>query len=100
MTDLVLLVLAVLWVVVLTPRMVRHFRTGRSHASIDSFHEQLHLLERTGPKLVKPAYRLEVSDCDVSSPGLALVETDGAMPATRRLDGGFRRKQAAWERRR
>jgi hypothetical protein len=55
---LVVLVLVVLWVAVLAPRAVRRVREGRSQASIESFHEQLHLLERAGPKLVEPAYRL------------------------------------------
>jgi hypothetical protein len=61
-TDLVVLVLVVLWVAVLAPRAIRHFREGRSQTSIESFHEQLHLLERTGPKLVQPAYRLGSDD--------------------------------------
>lgn len=55
---MVVLVLVVLWVAVLAPRAVRHVREGRSQTSIESFHEQLHLLERAGPKLVEPAYRL------------------------------------------
>jgi hypothetical protein len=60
-TILVLLVLVVLWVVVLTPMAVRRFRQGHSDGtgSIDSFHEQLHLLERAGPKRMPPAHRLE-----------------------------------------
>jgi hypothetical protein len=97
---LVVLVLVVLWVAVLTPRLVRHFREGRSHSSIDSFHQQLHLLERTGPKLVEPAYRLEVRDADPLVPGLALVDGAGAAHATASLVRGVRQKQSAWERRR
>ena len=58
MTALVVLVLVVLWVAVLAPRAVRRLREVRSQTSIESFHEQLHLLERAGPKLVEPAYRL------------------------------------------
>ena len=97
---MVVLVLVVLWIAVLTPRLLRHFREGSSHASIDSFHEQLHLLERTGPKLVQPAYRLEAPDSDPSMPGLALVDPAGAVHATPRLVRGIRQKQSAWERRR
>lgn len=63
-----MLVLVVLWVAVLTPRAIRHLREGRSQTSIESFHEQLHLLGRTGPKLVEPAYRLGSGD---PSPALA-----------------------------
>jgi hypothetical protein len=55
---LVVLVLVVLWVAVLAPRAIRRVREGRSQTSIESFHEQLHLLERAGPKIVEPAYRL------------------------------------------
>lgn len=95
---MVVLVLVVVWIAVLAPRLVRRFRDGRSHSSIDSFHEQLHLLERTGPKLVEPAYRLEVPEA--SAPGLALVEGTGAVRATRELVRGVRQKQSTWESRR
>jgi len=96
---LVVLVLVVLWIAVLTPRLIRHFREGRSVYSIDSFHEQLHLLERTGPKLVQPAYRLEDPDA-ARRPGLALVEGSGAVHATPHVVRGVRQRQSAWERRR
>ncbi|MHB8220825.1 MAG: hypothetical protein ACYDHU_10990 [Acidimicrobiales bacterium] len=56
---MVVLVLIGLWVVVLAPGVVRRLRERQPTESIDSFHQQLHLLERTGPKLVEPAYRLE-----------------------------------------
>lgn len=98
MTDLVVLVLVVLWIAVLTPRLVRHFREGRSQDSIDSFHEQLHLLERTGPKLVEPAYRLEASPHGPCPPGLAVLEAAAAPPA--QLVSGLRKRQSSWERRR
>lgn len=55
---MVVLVLVVLWVAVLAPRAIRRVREGHSQTSIESFHEQLHFLERAGPKLVEPAYRL------------------------------------------
>jgi len=55
----VLLILVILWIVILTPLALRRFAERSSGGSIESFHEHLHLLERTGPKLVAPAYRLE-----------------------------------------
>ncbi|MGH8989867.1 MAG: hypothetical protein ACRDXC_14950 [Acidimicrobiales bacterium] len=100
MTDLVVLVLVVLWIAVLTPRLVRRFREGRSNSSIDSFHEQLHLLERTGPKLVEPAYRLEVPELDLVPPVLALVDVQGAAPGAAKLVDVARRKHLTWERKR
>ncbi len=107
MTDLVVLILVFLWVAVLTPRLVRHFKEGRSNSSIESFHEQLHLLERTGPKLVEPAYRLgaaeEGSGSSEALPGLALVAADdppGSASKTPDLVRVVRQKHGAWERRR
>lgn len=58
---MVLLILVLLWAVVLTPHFVRKWLDRRPAGSIESFHHQLHLLERTGPKLVSPAYRLETA---------------------------------------
>jgi hypothetical protein len=97
---LVVLVLVVLWVAVLTPRLLRHLREVRSIDSIESFHEQLHLLERAGPKLVEPAYRLEVPDSDRSFTRLTLVNAGDAAHATPRLVRGVRQKHLVWERRR
>jgi hypothetical protein len=97
---LVVLVLVGLWIAVLTPRLVRHFREGRSRSSIESFHEQLHLLEKTGPKLVEPAHRLEVPEIGTAAPGLALVDESGVARATPSLVRGVRQKQSSWERRR
>ncbi len=61
MTPVVLLVLAIVWIVVLAPGLIKRWRERHSVESIDSFHYQLHLLERTGPKLVEPAYSLNKS---------------------------------------
>ncbi len=97
---MVVLVLAVLWIAVLTPRLVRHFREGRSHYSIETFHEQLHLLGRTGPKLVEPAYRLEVPDLDRLDRRLTLVGATSGPQLTPELVHGIRRRQSSWERRR
>ena len=68
----VVLILAVLWAVVLGPPVVRRLMERRSVESIDSFHHSLHLLERTGPKIIQPAYRLDVA------PGMALAGANGA----------------------
>ena len=54
----IILILIVLWSVVLGPGIIRRLRGRESHQSIDSFHHSLHLLERSGPKIVEPAYRL------------------------------------------
>jgi len=97
---LVVLILVLLWIAVLTPRVIRRFREASSHSSIESFHEQLHLLERAGPKLVRPAYRLEVPDVRPSRGGLSLVEGSGASYATPRLVRGMRQKHTVWQRRR
>lgn len=58
---MILLLLAVLWIAVLTPGIIKRRAERHSATSIDSFHRELHLLERTGPKMVAPAYRLETA---------------------------------------
>lgn len=110
---MVVLVLVVLWVAVLAPRAVRRMRDGRSQTSIESFHEQLHLLERAGPKLVEPAYRLGTpvvplrprtdlaphADVTVGGRGgLALLEHPTAERVERRRTTG--RRPTAQQRRR
>lgn len=85
---MVVLILVCVWIAVLTPRAVRFFREDRSQGSIESFHQQLHLLERTGPKLVPPAHTLETDQDDAVSgdafagpataPDLVLLGSGGA----------------------
>lgn len=58
---MILLILVALWIVVLAPAFVKKWLDRRSSVSIDAFHQQLHLLERAGPKVVPPAYRLETA---------------------------------------
>jgi hypothetical protein len=59
---LILLVLvAVAWIVVLAPGLLRRIRDRHRVGSIDHFHHQLQLLEHAGPKLVPPAYRLHTA---------------------------------------
>jgi hypothetical protein len=55
---ILLVLVAVLWVVVLTPSVLRRIRERGGVGSVDHFHHQLELLEHAGPKLVTPAYRL------------------------------------------
>jgi hypothetical protein len=59
LTIVLLLILAVVWAVVLGPGLIRRrLERGRSGDSIGAFHAQLRVLERAGPVLVAPAYRL------------------------------------------
>jgi hypothetical protein len=55
-------IILALWVALLTPGVVKWLRTHKPTTSIASFHRQLRFLERTGPKIVEPAYRLEGED--------------------------------------
>jgi hypothetical protein len=55
---IIVLVLVALWGVVLGPSFIRKIRISSSDRSISSFHRSLDLLERSGPKVVEPAYRL------------------------------------------
>jgi len=85
-TVLVLLILVVLWIVVLTPGMVGKFREKRSTESIDSFHHRLHLLERTGPKIVAPAYRLQTAQSSTgAAPGASGLPSVSSMPGRANL---------------
>ncbi len=59
---IVLILVAVLWIAVLVPSVIAKIRERRSAGSIGRFHQRLDLLERTGPKLVEPAYRLTGTD--------------------------------------
>ncbi len=76
---MVLLLLVVLWVAVLAPGFVKRRRERRSTTSIDSFHHQLHLLERTGPKIVSPAFRLETAGASAAT--VAAHPTNSRVPA-------------------
>lgn len=58
MTVLVVLGLVAIWIIVLTPPLWRKYFEYRGTLSIVSFHQRLHSLEQTGPKLVEPAHRL------------------------------------------
>jgi hypothetical protein len=97
---LVVLILVMLWIAVLAPRLVRHFREGRSRYSVETFHEQLHLLGRTGPKLVEPAFRLEVPESTTPSRGLAVVQGAGSPRTASAAVHGLRHRRSSWEQRR
>jgi len=56
---ILLILVALLWIAVLAPGVITKISERRSSGSIESFHDRLHLLERTGPKLIAPANRLE-----------------------------------------
>jgi len=67
----VLLILAMVWLAVLGPGLLRRRAERRSTDSIGAFHRQLRVLQRTGPVLVDPAYRLE-DRTDAASTALRL----------------------------
>lgn len=75
---MVVVILVVLWIVVLAPLYWKGRISRGSTTSIESFHHQLHLLERTGPKLVTPAYRLETATPAASA--AAPVTTGSGLP--------------------
>lgn len=70
---IVLILVAVLWIAVLVPSVISKLSERRSAGSIDHFHSQLDLLERTGPKLVSPAYRLTGTESVRTSPDPIVV---------------------------
>lgn len=63
-----LILIALLWAIVLAPGFFKRRSERQSVGSIDHFHHQLHLLERTGPKLVAPAYRLQSAEPATAMP--------------------------------
>ncbi len=79
---IVLILVAVLWIAVLVPSVISKLSERRSAGSIDHFHERLDLLERTGPKLVAPAYRLTGTQSPANPTGAVAVAA--APPPPRR----------------
>ncbi|HVX21278.1 MAG TPA: hypothetical protein VHB02_08015 [Acidimicrobiales bacterium] len=78
---MLILILVALWLVVLAPAFVKRLLESRSTGSIDSFHRSLHLLERTGPKLVAPAYRLDTAHSTTGlAPGQSGLPAVSSMP--------------------
>jgi len=78
---MLLIVLALLWVALLTPTVVRRIRDNRGERSIESFHTEHEVLSRQG-YVVPPAHRLEDVDADESTvnekrrPRLTVVHDD------------------------
>lgn len=70
---IVLILVAVLWIAVLVPSVISKLSERRSAGSIDHFHQRLDLLQRAGPKLVEPAYRLTGTESAVSMAGPIVV---------------------------
>ena len=86
---MVLLILAMVWAVVLGPSLLRRRAERRANNSIGDFHRQLRILQRTGPAVVSPAYRLASDDQGYSR----LFQRPGAhaaVQAQRRPDPYFR----------
>jgi hypothetical protein len=79
---MLILILVALWLVLLAPAFVKKHLENRSTVSIDSFHRSLHLLERTGPKLVAPAYRLETAHA-----ATGVVPGQSGLPAVSSMPG-------------
>ena len=71
---IIVLLLVVLWGVVLGPSIYRKIRNSDSDRSIMSFHKSLNLLERSGPKVVEPAYRLSGGENPLPSPQIAVPQ--------------------------
>ncbi|MGH9043517.1 MAG: hypothetical protein ACRDVP_01520 [Acidimicrobiales bacterium] len=61
---IVLILVAILWIAVLAPTVISKVLDRRSAGSIGRFHDSLDVLERTGPKIVQPAFRLVGDQCD------------------------------------
>ena len=76
---MVLLLIVVLWAVFLGPGLVRRLVEKRSGDSIGSFHRQLGVLRRTGPKSVAPVNKLGTADAPDALPigatGLPVVSS-------------------------
>jgi hypothetical protein len=71
LSVILLVLVAVLWVVVLAPSVLRRIRERGGVGSVDHFHHQLELLEHAGPKLVAPAYRLRSGRSDADDSAVA-----------------------------
>ena len=93
------LIILALWGALLAPGVVRWLRNHQPTTSIASFHRQLRLLERSGPKIVEPAYRLggteqvveqEAPRPPAAAPRLVLVPTGTTdKESTMRYDDGY-----------
>lgn len=79
---MVVLLLIAVWGVILVPVLWRRRSERHASNSIESFHHQLHLLERAGPKIVAPAFRLETAFS-----GTGLAPGQSGLPAVSSMPG-------------
>jgi hypothetical protein len=66
-------ILAVIWIAVLSPIIIRRLRDQDTDRSIVNFHERMARLGGPNPPLVSPAHRLDVSD---ETPPRELLESE------------------------
>lgn len=87
MPVIVVIIIAVAWIAILTPKVMRRrARQGNGISSISHFHRQLRVLEHSAPEpLVAPAYRLCSSNAgdasdeyDAEDPGAPVLTVVGA----------------------
>jgi hypothetical protein len=97
----IFLILAAVWAAILAPSLVRRGLERRSENSIGDFHRHLRVLQRTGPTVVRPAFRLHHGGVEPPVPppspvasrrGLVLVRPGGTavLPPARKVDPFFR----------
>lgn len=85
---IVLFLVVILWIAVLVPSVYTKWSERRSAGSIGRFHQRLDLLERTGPKLVEPAYRLTGTESrSASKPLIVPISPPPVRPSLRLLPG-------------
>lgn len=77
---IVLILVAALWLAVLVPSVISKLSERRSAGSIDHFHQRLDLLQRTGPKLVEPAYRLTGTESVATRPVMVAIPPPPVRP--------------------
>lgn len=79
---MVVLLLIAVWGVVLIPVLWKRRSERQGSNSIESFHHQLYLLERAGPKIVSPAFRLGTAHS-----GTGLAPGQSGYPAVSSMPG-------------
>ncbi len=76
---MLIVILAVIWIAVLTPIIIRRLRDQDTDRSIVNFHERMARLGGPNPPIVAPAHRLDISD---EAPPRELLD-DEVNPPTR-----------------
>jgi hypothetical protein len=82
----VIAVLAVIWVVALTPMMLRKLSERRFSNSVDSFHRQLRGMRRAYPRLAANAVDPEMALCMAPMPDASAQAPSGAHSRTQRSE--------------